>query len=126
VTLEQVEKRQAKAARFARNVLQDDDLADSLESESPEDYASRKHLVISNSSLNQRRQPMVNGDLTKSDLEEMVDQASDVLSAAYVPESDRETLAEAVGNALDILAGDGDDSDDADDDATENVSDYSD
>jgi len=56
---------------------------------------------------------MANGTTT-SDLEDVIDQAIDVLEDAYAPESTREDLAEAIGSALDILRGD--DSDDFDDD----------
>jgi hypothetical protein len=58
VTLEQVEARKRKAVNFARNVLQDDDLADDLESESPESYAERKRLTIRNP-LERRPTPAV-------------------------------------------------------------------
>jgi len=47
-SLTQVEQTQEKAVRFAHNVLADDDLADELESLSPEEYADRKGLVIRN------------------------------------------------------------------------------
>jgi hypothetical protein len=46
MTFEQVEAKKAKAANFARNVLEDDDLADSLEDEDVESYADRKGLKI--------------------------------------------------------------------------------
>ena len=116
-TYDQVEKTKAKASRFAADVLEDDDLADSLEDESPEDYAERKGIVITNSG--QRRKDVANGngsdDMTKSELQDCVDQALDILQGAYVPESDRETLAQAVGDAIAALEGDGDEDDDGDD-----------
>lgn len=59
---------------------------------------------------------MANG-VSKTDLQDQIDQAIDVLDDAYAPESSREDLAEAVGNALDILRGESDDDDsDSDDD----------
>jgi hypothetical protein len=57
--------------------------------------------------------------MTKTDLQDCVDQAIDILTDAYTPESSREDLAAAVGDALDALEGNGgdeDDDDDADDD----------
>ena len=48
---------------------------------------------------------------TKSELQEQVDSAAAVLNEAYAPESTREELAEAVGQALDILNGEDEDSD---------------
>jgi len=62
-----------------------------------------------------------NDDMTKSELQDCVDQALDILQAAYVPEADRETLAQAVGDAIASLEGDlddGDGDDDGDDGAT--------
>jgi hypothetical protein len=115
VTLEEIEKRQAKAVAFARNYLKDDDLANRLEDEDPADYASRKHLTISNPALNQRRETKMAND-TKADLQDAIDQATQILSDAYAPESSREDLAAAVGDALDALSGDGGDDDDGDDD----------
>jgi hypothetical protein len=37
---------------------------------------------------------------TKADLADAIDQAVDILSAAYIPEADRETLAGAVGDRV--------------------------
>lgn len=58
-----------------------------------------------------------NGDapMTKADLQNCIDQATEILSDAYQPESDRETLAVAIGNALDALSGDDTDEDEDDD-----------
>ena len=64
------------------------------------------------------------GSLTKADLADIVDQVTQLLEDVYTPESSREELASAVGTALDILEGNGDeddedggpDDDDADDD----------
>ena len=57
-----------------------------------------------------------NGAPTKDDLQDAIDQATQILSDAYAPESSREDLAAAVGDALDILSGDDDDDPGADDD----------
>jgi hypothetical protein len=56
--------------------------------------------------------------MSKGDLLDCIDSAVEILEAAYVPEADRETLASAVGDALDVLSGNGveDDGDDSDDD----------
>lgn len=66
---------------------------------------------------------MANGNATttKADLQDQIDSAIGVLDDAYQPEVTREDLAEAVGNALEILRGededeDHDDADDLDDD----------
>jgi len=118
VTLEQIEARKQKAAAFARNVLEDDDLADDLEDESAQDYAERKRLKISNS-LQRRQTTMANGNggnaMTKAELEDCLDRATEILTEAYAPEASREELATAVGEALDALAG-GDEDEDSDGD----------
>ena len=119
VTYDQVEARKEKAVRFLRDVVGDDDRADEVEDESVEDYADRKGLVIKNPQ--RRTTDMANGD-TKADLQDAIDQATQILSDAYTPESSREDLAAAVGDALDALSGDGDDNgDDLDDDDDSDV-----
>jgi hypothetical protein len=136
VTYDQVAARKEKAANFARNVLQDDDLADSLEGEDVESYAERKKLVIKNAAKQSPKGPQLgtirtqtrnrrtnkamanngNDDLTKADLQDMVDQAYSILSDAYDPQSSREDMAGAIADALDVLEGNGDDGDDDDGD----------
>ena len=65
---------------------------------------------------------MANIAPTKSDLQDTLDQIQDILEAAYTPESSREDLAAAVGDALDALAppeeadADADEDEDEDDD----------
>ena len=61
---------------------------------------------------------MANGnDMTKGDLQDCIDEATQILEAAYAPDADRETLATAIGDALAALGGDmGDDEDDSDND----------
>jgi hypothetical protein len=103
-----------------RDVLGDDDRASDIEDQSPEDFADSRGVVITNP----RRQAMANGsnggngDMSKAELQDCIDQAKQILEDAYQPESDRETLAGAIGDALDALSGDydGDEDDDQDDD----------
>lgn len=116
-TYDQAVAAQEQAIRFASDVLEDDDLADDLASESVESYADRKGLIITNP-LQRRRTDMANGNgdnMSKDDLQDCIETATSILEAAYVPEADRETLAAAIGDALDALAGDYDEDDDDDD-----------
>jgi hypothetical protein len=54
--------------------------------------------------------------MAKQDLRDCIDEATDILEAAYIPEADRKTLATAVGDALAAVSGDtGDDDSDVDD-----------
>jgi len=48
LTRKQLESRKAKAVRFTRDVLGDDDRASEIEDESLENYAERKRIQISN------------------------------------------------------------------------------
>jgi len=65
-----------------------------------------------------------NGSMTKADLADVCDQVQQILEDAYTPESSREDLAAAIGDALDLLengptddgGGDDDQDDDGDDD----------
>jgi hypothetical protein len=54
--------------------------------------------------------------MTKSDLEDAIDDAVEILTQAYVPEASREDLAGAIGDALSARQGDDGGDDDADDD----------
>jgi hypothetical protein len=72
-TLDQVERMQAKAIRFLRDVVGDPDKADEIEDLSPEEYAERKGAEIVEENprhsygLGRRREVM-----TKSQLEERI------------------------------------------------------
>ena len=48
MTYERLLLKRERAINFVRNVLQDEDHAEMLEDESPEDYAARKRIVIDN------------------------------------------------------------------------------
>jgi len=89
-----------------RDVLGDDRASD-IEDQSPEDFADSRGVVITNN--RGRSLAVANGNgstgMTKADLEDSVDQALDILQAAYTPEASREELAAAVGDAIDALSG---------------------
>lgn len=46
---------------------------------------------------------------TKAEIENLLDEVQGVLEAAYTPEASREELAQAIGEALDLLEGGEDD-----------------
>jgi hypothetical protein len=128
-TREQTETAQARAVAFAQNVLDDSDLADDLESLTPEEYADRKGIVITNplerTPTNMANGNGGNGDMTKADLQDVCDEVQDILTDAYTPEASREELAAAIGDALDLLEnGPTDDTDtDGDDDSDDDTDD---
>jgi hypothetical protein len=53
-------------------------------------------------------------DITKTELQDCVDEAASILEDAYTPEASREELAAAIGQALDILSGDEEEKDEDD------------
>jgi hypothetical protein len=92
---------QGEGCRFPRDVLKDDEQADEVEAESPESYADRKRITITNSPQ-RRRTNVANGNndtMTKADLQDCIDQATQILTDAYIPEASREDLATAIGDA---------------------------
>jgi len=127
LTREQTQTAQARAVSFAKNVLEDSNLADDLESLTPEEYADRGGITIANP-LERRMTNMANGgngnNMTKADMQDVCDQVQDILSEAYTPEASREELAPAIGDVLDLLEnGPADDTDDTDDDSDDDTDD---
>lgn len=102
MTYAQIASRKDKAERFVRDVLQDDDRADEISDESVEDYAARKHFVVSNP---RSISTMANGNQSKQDL---LDQIADL-------QEENDALHAQLDAIQDVLSGvDGDD--DTDDD----------
>jgi hypothetical protein len=82
---------------------------------STNEYAEHKGFRLSNPRFTIRRVAMATTSTpSKLELEDQIDQAIDVLDDAYAPESTREELAEAVGQALDILRGEEEEEDEDD------------
>jgi hypothetical protein len=50
------------------------------------------------------------------DQQEVIDQVSEILESAYTPEASRGDMVEAISEALDVLSGEADESDDDPDD----------
>jgi hypothetical protein len=122
-TYEQVQTVQQRAVNFLRNVLENDNRADEVEGMSPEQWADEKGIRITNP---EGREKVANGNggngadiegMSKADLADMIDQVTGILEDAYSPESSREDLASAIGDALDILEGNGGDEDEDTDDS---------
>jgi hypothetical protein len=115
VTREQAERKKQQAAEFMERIGEPD-RADEFDSMSVDEYAEHRGLeLVSNPRRKARKRKMA----TKSELQEQVDQAAAVLNEAYTPESTREELATAVGEALDILNGEDEAEGDADSDEDE-------
>lgn len=52
--------------------------------------------------------------MTKPQMQQVIDEASEILNEAYTPETSREDLAEAVGQVLSVLESDGESGSDED------------
>ena len=111
-TFEQTETAQARAVAFAENVLEDSDLADELESLTPEEYADRKGMVITNP-LKRRIPSVANGNgRTKQDLLDEIDEL----------QQENADLQDQLDAVADIVAPPDDTGDDDDDDDSDVVS----
>ena len=111
VAREQAERKKVQAAAFMERIGEPD-RADEFDDMSVDEYAEHRGLQIADPRRKARKTTMA----TKSELQEQIDSAIDTLNEAYTPETTREDLAAAVGEALDILDGEDDDSSDEDDD----------
>ena len=89
---EQVEKRKEKAVRFARDVREDDELADEIENETLEEYAEHRHIRLLNPGpcalpdriLRERRKPNMRRNPPKvAELEEQIDSLQETVDDAY-------------------------------------------
>lgn len=114
VTREQAERKKIQAAAFMERIG-DSDRADDFDEMSVDEYAEHRGLQIANPTRKVRKTNMAGAGPTKAVLEETIDSAVAVLTEAYTPETTREDLAAAVGEALDILNGEDENEDDADD-----------
>ncbi len=97
MTREQVEGRKRKAVLFLRNVLRDEDRADQVEAESVEEYAQRRHFVLSNPRVEEvmgmpEREKLADVAADRDELldkvEELRDMADDILSEYETEEED--------------------------------------
>ena len=97
LTRAQLEKRKEQAVRFVRDVKDDPDRADEIESESLEDYAERRRIKIENPG---RRCSMA----TRKELQERIEEL----------ESENEDLNERLDKITDLAAPDEDEDDQQD------------
>ena len=103
ITREQAERKKHQAADFMERIGEPD-RADEFDEMGVDEYAERRGFHLANPYRTQRRKPMATPTgPTKADLQDQIDRATSVLEGAYTPETNREDLAEAVGEALDIL-----------------------
>jgi len=92
LTRDQLKSRKEKAVRFVRDVLDDPDRADEIESESLEDYASRRKVQLSNPLT--RKSIMAKKTQTREELRERVREL----------EEENESLQDQLDSIADIVA----------------------
>jgi hypothetical protein len=115
ITREQAEAKRQKAVDFLNRIGQSDS-ADEFDAMSTDEYAEHKGLTLTNPRTRRNCYMPANGQ-TKTDLQEILDNLQEILDSVYAPESSREDLAAAVGEALDAISGeDEEESADEDDD----------
>jgi hypothetical protein len=96
------------------------DRADEFRDMSTDEYAEGKGLRITNPRYRKRSRTMPAATSpSKTDLQDQIDRAIETLDDAYTPESTREDLAEAMGEALGILRGEDEESDTDEDEIDE-------
>jgi hypothetical protein len=104
---------QAKAVRFAADVLEDDDLAGELEALSATEYAVRKHVRIIANPQKEKRIAMATIALTKKELSDTLDQVGERLVSMLDPSFTRLDLIAGI-KELDALVNGSEDEDDDD------------
>jgi len=125
VTREQAERKKTQAAAFMERIGEPD-RADEFDDMSIDEYAEHRGLQIANPRRKARKTNMAGSGPSKAELQDAIDSAVGVLDEAYAPEATREELATAIGQALDILNGEDEDSSEDESDDDENGEDDSD
>lgn len=111
LTREKAERKRLQAAAFMERIGEPD-RAEEFRSMTADQYAAHRGVTLTNPQNLRRRTTMAAVTTTsKSDLQSRIDDAIDTLDEAYAPESNREDLAQAVGDALDILRGEDEEED---------------
>jgi hypothetical protein len=115
VTRDQAERKKRQAAAFMERIGEPD-RASLFDDMSVDEYAEHRGLeLVANPSMRGRKHKAM---ATTREQQDQMDNAAAILNDAYTPEASREELAEAVGQALDILNG-GDDDGESDEDEDE-------
>jgi hypothetical protein len=114
VSLEQAEQKRQQAIAFLDR-LGESDKADEFRNMTTAEYVSHKGLQVQN--RNRRRWFIMATGSTKTDLQNAINEVSDLLDSAYAPESSREDLVAAISNALDVLDDVAEEPEDGDEDS---------
>lgn len=124
LTRETAERKRLQAAAFMER-LGEPDRAAQFRDMSTDEYVEHKGLRLTNPILRRRIAMAVATGTRRADLQDQIDRAIETLDDAYAPESTREELAQAVGEALDILRGEDEEAEEQDDDLDDDEDDDS-
>jgi len=105
LTQAQAETAKKRASIFLRNVLQDRQRADEVEAESLQDWAAETGRRIVNPHR-RSSQIMAQSSPSKADLQDLIDQASDIVNDALDPALTREAVVEKLQDLDSLLNGD--------------------
>jgi hypothetical protein len=113
LTRDQAERKKHQAATFMERIGEPD-RASEFDDMSVDEYAQHRGFELA---ANPSRRARRNKTMPSTrEQQEQIDNAAAILNDAYTPEASREELADAVGQALDILNGGDDDSESDEDD----------
>jgi hypothetical protein len=90
LTREQLQKRKESAVRFARDVREDDELADQIENESLQEYAEHRHIRLLNPTRKEKNMPVP----TRRELTERIEEL----------ETENEELQSRLDEIADLVA----------------------
>ncbi len=102
LTRKQLQARKDQAVRFAREVRDDDDLADAIEDETLEEYARKRHIKLSNPTTGVK-------NMAIRTRRELLDRIAEL-------EEENQELRDKVDSIADIVGEEEDDSEEEDED----------
>jgi hypothetical protein len=111
----EAETKRQQAVAFLRRIG-NDAAADDFDSMTPEEYAEHRGAQILSNPGTRRPTHMAANATTKADLQDVIDQASELVDDALDPELTREDVVSKLKDISDVLSGDSEDEDDAADD----------
>ena len=120
ITRKQAQRKKAQASAFMERIGEPA-RAKEFADMSVDEYAEHKGIRLANRT--KRRSTMAGTATTKADLQDQIDDAISILEDAYTPETSREEMAAAIGNALDSLRGEDEDADEEDEESEDDEED---
>ncbi len=118
LTLQQAETAKKRAGRFVSNVMGDEDRADDIEDETLDEWLNETGRKLKSNPQRKKKTMAASNTATKSDLQDQIDQISDMVADALDPVLSREEVVQRLQDIDEVINGD-DDDDDSDDDGSD-------